>query len=205
MVHSIYFHPISLAHRLYFLSFQNYCKFATPDFHLYPTSIVPGRVRSPAIQIIPSEGSPEGLYFAPNRKVHQLMVNFDIVNLTKIETQKNLHQRSLTWCNQNDLRNQEFLFGNLEMQHTTELGVDELRQLNININTGRGVATAICKSAPHIAFKIWRDQDHLVVQGRANYICLGWILSVRCLKQLARPLGSSFLRRSKILSYNTTD
>ena len=53
------------------------------------------------------------------------MVKFDILNLTKIETQNNLHQCSLMLCNQNDLRNQGFLFCNLEMQHTTELGVDE--------------------------------------------------------------------------------
>ena len=52
-------------------------------------------------------------------------MKFDLVNLTKIETQNNLHQRSLMWCIQNDLNNQGFLFGNLEMQHTTELGVDE--------------------------------------------------------------------------------
>ena len=42
-----------------------------------------------------------------------------------METQYNLHQRPLMWGNQNDLRNQGFLFGNLEIQRTLELGVDE--------------------------------------------------------------------------------
>ena len=40
-----------------------------------------------------------------------------------------------------------------------------LRRDYIVLNTEKSLATAICKSAPHIAFEIRRDQGHLVTQG----------------------------------------
>ena len=51
----------------------------------------------------------------------------------------------------------------------------KLRRHYIVLNTERSLATAICKSAPHIAFEIWRDQGHLVNQGRANEYLFGLI------------------------------
>ena len=60
-------------------------------------------------------------------------MKFDLVNLTKVETKNNLYQRSFMWCNQNDLNDQGFLFDNLEMQHTTELGVEE-SETTLNCN-----------------------------------------------------------------------
>ena len=63
-----------------------------------------------------------------------------------------------------------------------------LRRRYIVMNTERSLATAICKSAPHIAFEILRDHGHLVTQSRANEYFLGVFLSVRGLKQLASIL-----------------
>ena len=77
------------------------------------------------------------------------MSNFDLVNLTKIENQKNLHRRSLMKGNQNDVRSQGFSFGNLEMQNTKSWVLMNLRQRYIVLKTERSLATAICKSAPH--------------------------------------------------------
>ena len=57
--------------------------------------------------------------------IHSCQINIDLVNLTKVETECNLHQLSLMWCNQNDRRNQGFLFSSLEMQQRTESDVDE--------------------------------------------------------------------------------
>ena len=52
----------------------------------------------------------------------------------------------------------------------------KLRRHCIVLNTERSLATAICKSAPHIAFEIWRDHGHLVTQGMANASLFGHIL-----------------------------
>ena len=52
----------------------------------------------------------------------------------------------------------------------------KLRRHYIGLDTERSFATAICKSAPHIAFEIWRDEGHLVTQGRANEYSYGLIL-----------------------------
>ena len=51
-----------------------------------------------------------------------------------------------------------------------------LRRYYIVINTEKSLATAICKSAPHIAFEIWRDHGHLVTQGKANAPLFGHII-----------------------------
>ena len=74
---------------------------------------------------MPPEGNPEGLWLILLIMKHHIRVNFEFLNLTIIETQNNIYQCSLIWCNQNNPRNQEFSFGNLEMPHATELGVDE--------------------------------------------------------------------------------
>ena len=78
--------------------------------------------------------------------------------------------------NQNDTRNQGFSFGDLEMQHTKSWVLMNLRRRYIVIDTERSLVTAICKSAPYIAFEISRDQDHLVTQWRANEYLFGLIL-----------------------------
>ena len=105
-----------------------------------------------------------------------LVVNFDFINLTEIETQNILHRRSLMKGNQNDVRSQGFSFGNLEMQHTKSWVLMNLRRRYIVTNTERSLATAICKLAPRIAFDIWRDHGQLVTQGMANASLFGHIL-----------------------------
>ena len=61
------------------------------------------------------------------------------------------------------------------MQHTTELDVMNLSQRYIVINTGKGLTTAICKSAPLIAFEKWMEQGRLVTRWRANEYLFGLI------------------------------
>ena len=51
-----------------------------------------------------------------------------------------------------------------------------LRRRYIVINTERSLATAICKSDPHITFEIWREHGHIVTQGMANASLFGHIL-----------------------------
>ena len=68
-----------------------------------------------------------------------------------------------------------------------------LRRRYIVINTERSLAIAICKSAPHMAFEIWRDHGHLVTQGRANEYFLGIFLSMRGLKQLASIFKNRYI------------
>ena len=50
-----------------------------------------------------------------------------------------------------------------------------LRRRYIVMDTEKSLATAICKSAPHIAFEILRVQGHLVSQGSANEYLFGLI------------------------------
>ena len=61
--------------------------------------------------------------------------------------------------NQNDLRNQGFSFGNLEMQQTKIWVLMNLIRRYIALNTERSLATAICKSAYYIAFEIGEGED----------------------------------------------